>query len=72
MYGPLQSCKRKMSDDSWSAPMYSALRGVVDNKIAFLSLPWAQEAPGSNPGAPSTSDFFRLQSDSKSARVHQF
>ena len=21
MYGPPQSCKRKMSDDSWSAPM---------------------------------------------------
>ncbi len=22
------------------------------NKIDFLQLPWAQEAPGSNPGAP--------------------
>ena len=22
------------------------------NQIAFLQLPWAQEAPGSNPGAP--------------------
>ena len=22
------------------------------NQIAFFSLPWAQEAPGSNPGAP--------------------
>jgi hypothetical protein len=31
MYGPPQSCKRKMSDDSWSAPMYSALSGVVDS-----------------------------------------
>lgn len=24
------------------------------NKIDFLQLPWAQEAPGSNPGAPTT------------------
>ncbi len=39
------------------------------NKIDFLQLPWAQEAPGSNPGAPTTSDFFPLQSDSESARV---
>ncbi len=29
------------------------------NKIAFLSLPWAQEDPGSNPGAP-TKIIFRI------------
>jgi hypothetical protein len=28
------------------------------NKIDFLELPWAQEVPGSNPGAPTTYTFF--------------
>src|ERR1700675_257959 len=31
MYGPPQSCKRKMINGSWSAPMYSALNGVSDS-----------------------------------------
>ena len=32
------------------------------NKIAFFTLPWAQEAPGSNPGAPTTNllNYLRL------------
>jgi hypothetical protein len=31
MYGPPQSCKRKMKNGSWSAPMYSAFSGVTDS-----------------------------------------
>ena len=31
MYGPPQSCKRKTKNGSWSAPMYSAFRGVSDS-----------------------------------------
>ena len=31
MYGPPRRCKRKMKNGSWSAPMYSALSGVIDS-----------------------------------------
>src|SRR6202521_1893564 len=31
MYGPPQSCKRKMSNGIWSALMYSAFSGVTDS-----------------------------------------
>ena len=39
------------------------------NQIAFLQLPWAQEVPGSNPGAPTTS--FLIGSTSESAAASQ-
>src|SRR4029077_5086208 len=31
MYGPPQNCKRKIEMTVWSAPMYSAFRGVQDS-----------------------------------------
>ena len=31
MYGPPQSCKRKLKMTIWSAPMYSAFVGVSDS-----------------------------------------
>src|ERR1700719_3088800 len=40
-----------------------------DNYLAFLSLPWAQEASGSNPDAP-TNIFCDLQASLKSPSPH--
>jgi hypothetical protein len=41
------------------------------NKVAFFSLPWAQEVSGSNPGAP-TNPFLYLLSIDRKAAMNQF